>query len=222
MPTVPTVAILGGTGPLGRGLALRLARAGHPVVVGSRDAGRASAVAADLDVGTGPTPSGAASADACAAADVVVVAVPYDGLDGVLAGVRDACAGKVVVSCVNAIAFDGRGPRPVPVPAGSAAQACQAALPEARVVNAFNNVSAKHLGDPAVELSEDVLVCGDDEDAVTAALALVDAIPGLRGVAVGPLRLAGTVEAMTALILAINRRVRRSVGVRVAGLPEGA
>lgn len=216
----PTVALVGGTGPLGRGLALRLARAGHDVVLGSRSAERAHAAAVGLDVvGTTGTARGATNDDACAAADVVVITVPYEGMRDLLGDLRAAVDGKVVVSCVNALAFDSRGPHPVPVPAGSAAEECQAALPGARVVCAFNSVSAKHLSDPSAVLDEDVLVCGDDEASVTQVVGLVDAIPGLRGVAAGPLRLAGTVEAMTAVILSINRRVKRSTGLRLVGLP---
>lgn len=218
----PRLGFVGGTGPLGRGLALRFARAGYDVAIGSRSAERALEVVAgfpQLSEHVGDV-AGATNDVACSMADVVFVTVPFDALDRSLEAVRDGCDGKTVVSCVNALAFDARGPYPVPVAAGSAAEAVQAALPGSQVTCAFNSVSAKHLGDPGAVLDEDVLVCGDDPAEVGITVGLVDAIPGLRGVAVGPLRLAGTVEAVTAVILSINRRVKRSVGLRVSGLPD--
>ena len=211
------VGILGGTGPQGRGLTRRFAAAGHTVVIGSRDAGRAQEVAAGYaSVGS---VTGAANADA-AAAELVVVTVPYEGHADLLRRLADELAGKIVVNCVNPLGFDKQGPYVLPVPAGSAAQEAQEILPASTVVAAFHHVSAVHLDDPAVERIEgDVLVLGEDREAVQTVCELATAIPGARGVYAGRLRLAGQVEALTANLIAINRRYKAHAGLRVTDLP---
>ena len=210
------VGILGGTGPQGRGLARRLATAGHPVVLGSRDAERAAAVAADLaDAGD---VSGAANEEA-ASAELVIVTVPYAGHADLLASLAEPLAGKIVVDCVNPLGFDKQGPYVLPVEAGSAAQEAQALLPRSTVVAAFHHVSAVLLEDPAVEHIEgDVLVLGEDRDAVAVVCDLATAIPGARGVYAGRLRLAAQVEGMTANLIAVNRRYKTHAGLSVTGL----
>ncbi|MQA16429.1 MAG: NADPH-dependent F420 reductase, partial [Pseudonocardiaceae bacterium] len=146
-----TVGVLGGTGPQGRGLAYRWAVAGLPVVIGSRDAERADKAAAELAERSGSDlPRGADNAACAAAADVVLVAVPYDGHAALLEPLRDPLAGKIVIDCVNALAFDSRGPAALAVPEGSAAQQAESLLPESRVTAAFHHVSAVLLDDPAV------------------------------------------------------------------------
>lgn len=212
------IGVLGGTGPQGRGLTRRFAAAGHAVVLGSRSADRATEVAARYaEVGT---VSGATNAEAARAGELVVVTVPYEGHAALLAGLRDELAGKVVVDCVNPLGFDRQGAHPLPVPAGSAAQEAQQLLPGSTVVAAFHHVSAARLDDPAVDrVEEDVLVLGDDRAAVDAVCALAAAVPGMRGVAAGRLRLAAAVEALTANLIAVNRRYKVHAGLIVSDLP---
>jgi NADPH-dependent F420 reductase len=216
-----TVAVLGGTGPQGRGLVRRWAAAGIATVIGSRDAGRAAEVAAELAEATGRDVRGLANADAAAAGDVVVVAVPYDGHADLLRSLAATLAGKVVVDCVNPLGFDKQGGYALPVPDGSAAQEAAALLPDSTVVAAFHHVSAVVLNDPEISsVDTDVLVLGEgeDRDATDLVRALADAIPGVRGVYAGRLRNAGQVEALTANLIAINRRYRAHAGVRITDI----
>jgi NADPH-dependent F420 reductase len=204
--------VLGGTGPQGRGLARRLALAGLPVVLGSRESDRAARVAADLPAGV----RGMSNADCAAAADLVVVAVPYAGHADLLRELATTLAGKVVIDCVNPLGFDPQGAFALDVAEGSAAQQAAALLPEATVVAAFHHVSAVLLEDPAVtSLDTDVLVLGDDRAATDLVADLVGLIPGMRGIYAGRLRNARQVEAMTANLIAVNRRYRAHAGLRV-------
>ena len=212
-----TVGILGGTGAQGRGLARRLAMAGHRVVLGSRDPSRAAATAQGYEQ-IGEVTGGSNSE--AAAAELVIVAVPYDGHAALLESVRAELVGKIVIDCVNPLGFDAQGPYPLRVEAGSAAQEAQLALPESTVVAAFHHVSAIHLDDPEVtEIEGDVLVLGEDRDAVATVCELATAIPGARGIYAGRLRLAGQVEALTANLIAINRRYKAHAGLHVTDLP---
>jgi 8-hydroxy-5-deazaflavin:NADPH oxidoreductase len=216
-----TVAVLGGTGPQGRGLVRRWAAAGIPTVIGSRDADRASEVAAELAAATGGDVRGLANADAAAAADVVVVAVPYDGHADLLQSLAAALAGKVVVDCVNPLGFDKQGSFALAVPDGSAAQEAAALLPGSTVVAAFHHVSAVVLNDPEISsVDTDILVLGEgeDRDATDLVRALADAIPGVRGVYAGRLRNAHQVEALTANLIAVNRRYQAHAGLRVTDI----
>jgi NADPH-dependent F420 reductase len=207
-----TVAVLGGTGEQGRGLARRFGLAGVRVVLGSRDAARAQAAAALLpgDV------SGADNAAAARAGDVVVVAVPWDGHRELLVALADDLRGKVVVDCVNPLGFDRQGAYALPVEEGSAAQQALAVLPDSRVVAAFHHVSAVLLLDESVEtVDTDVLVLGDDREATDLVQALASRIPGMRGVYGGRLRNAHQVEALTANLISVNRRYKAHAGLRV-------
>jgi 8-hydroxy-5-deazaflavin:NADPH oxidoreductase len=209
-----TVGILGGTGDQGRGLARRLAMAGNRVIIGSRDAGRAAAAAAGL--GLPPQVTGAVNEDTARAADLVIAAVPYEGHAELLARLAGALEGKIVVDCVNPLAFDARGSYAIPVPEGSAAQQAAAVLGGSTVVGAFHHVSATLLLDPEVaELDQDVLVLGDDRYATDLVQALAERIPGVRGVYAGRLRTCGQVEALTANLVAVNRRYKAHAGLRV-------
>jgi 8-hydroxy-5-deazaflavin:NADPH oxidoreductase len=216
-----SVGILGGTGDQGRGLAYRLARAGQRVVIGSRAASRGEDAAAQLSNLPGVPAgvlSGGDNAAACAT-DVVIVAVPWDGHAELLAGLRDALAGRIVVDCVNPLGFDKQGAYPLPVPEGSAAQQAAALLPSSRVCAAFHHLSAVLLMDPAVERMElDVLVLGDDREATGLVQALAGRIDGMRGVYAGRLRNAGQVEALTANLIAVNRRYSAHAGIRLTDL----
>ncbi len=216
-----TVAVLGGTGPQGRGLARRWASAGIPVVIGSRDADRAAEAAAELASATGGDVRGLSNADAAAAGDVVLVSVPYDGHADLLRSLAPALAGKVVVDCVNPLGFDQQGGYALDVPDGSAAQEAAVLLPESTVVAAFHHVSAVVLNDPDItSVDTDVLVLGEaeDRDATDLVRALADAIPGVRGVYAGRLRNARQVEALTANLIAINRRYKAHAGIRVTDI----
>jgi len=194
--------------------------AGHEVLLGSRDAGRAQETAAGL-AGAGQV-SGVANADATDA-DVVVVAVPYEGHADLLTSLAAALEGKVVVDCVNPLGFDKQGPFPIDVADGSAAQEAQRLLPGSTVVAAFHHVSAVLLDDPDVtDIPGDVLVLGEDREVVGRVIELAESIPGARGVYAGRLRLARTVEAFTANLIAVNRRYKTHAGIAVTGLPEPA
>jgi hypothetical protein len=201
---------------------LRLAQAGHVVVLGSRDAQRAEAKAKELraEHGLGEAVLRGAANDEAAGADVVVVAVPFDGLEDTLEPLAPVLAGKVVISCVNRLGFDKLGPHPIPVAAGSAAELVAATAPQGRVVGAFHHVPAGRMrrGQGAVEM--DVLITGDDDAACATTSDLVAAIPGMRAVLAGPLRLTRPLEELTAVVIEVNRRYGVAAGVRIAGLPD--
>ncbi|MGC9667202.1 NADPH-dependent F420 reductase [Planosporangium sp. 12N6] len=214
-----TVGILGGTGPQGRGLAYRFARAGQQVRIGSRSTERGAQAAAEIagmpGVVSGNHVTGGDNAYACGA-DVVIVAVPWEGHDDLLTSLAGALAGKIVVDCVNPLGFDKQGPYVLPVPEGSAAQQAEALLPESRVCAAFHHVSAVLLSDPEVPAMDlDVLVLGDDRGAVAVVQALAGRIDGMRGLHAGRLRNAGQIEGLTANLIAMNRRYKAHAGVRV-------
>ena len=211
-----TIAVLGGTGPQGRGLARRFAASGLKVVIGSRAAERAESTAAELAEATGGAISGADNAGAAEQGDVVVVAVPWDGHGELLQSLTSQLAGKVVVDCVNPLGFDKQGAYALPVEEGSAAQQAAALLPESIVVGAFHNVSAVLLEDPEVEsVDTDVLVLGDKREATDLVQALADTIPGVRGIYGGRLRNAHQVEAFTANLISANRRYKAHSGLRI-------
>jgi 8-hydroxy-5-deazaflavin:NADPH oxidoreductase len=209
------IAILGGTGEQGRGLARRFAMAGHAVIVGSRSRERAYAVAREVRHGVRGLPNREASLEA----DVVIAAVPWEGHGELLAGLAADLAGKIVVDCVNPIGFDSRGAYRLPVAEGSAAEQAAALLPDSRVVAAFHHVSAVLLLDPEVKtIDMDVLVLGDDRQATDLVQALAARIPGVRGVYAGRLRNCGQVEALTANLVSINRRYKAHAGIRITDI----
>ncbi|WP_150245896.1 NADPH-dependent F420 reductase [Nocardiopsis quinghaiensis] len=216
-----TVAVLGGTGDQGRGLARRFALAGHTVHLGSRSAERAERAAGDLVEGESVPIDvrGLDNAGAAAAGDIVIVAVPWEGHRELLEGLAEPLSGKIVVDCVNPLGFDKRGPFALDVAEGSAAEQAAEVLPDSRVTAAFHHVSAVVLLDPEVdEVDLDVLVLGEDRAATDAVRALADRIPGVRGVFGGRLRNAHQVEALTANIIAVNRRYKTHAGIRITGL----
>ena len=215
-----TIALLGGTGPQGRGLALRLAVAGHQVLLGSRNAERARSVVAELLAGRDLPVTGLANADAAGAADVVFLVFPFEGQAAVLPGLAEATADKVVVDVINPLGWDERGAYPLDVPEGSAAEQAQALLPRARVTAAFHHAPPRLLADLDREVDTDVLVAGDDPAARALVLQLADQIPGCRGIDAGPLRLARQLEGFTAVVVGVNRRYRIHAGVRLTRLSE--
>lgn len=207
-----TIGIIGGTGPQGRGLALRWAVAGRDVVIGSRSADRAAQTAAEIGHGV----RGAANPDCAEEADVVVVTVPWDGHEATLKELEPQLRGKLVVDSVNPLGFDKQGPYPLAVAEGSAAQQAAAVLPESTVTAAFHHVSAVSLADLSIDdLALDVLVLGEDREAVGRVIELVGLLPGMRGIYGGRLRNAHQVEALTANLIAINRRYKAHSGIRV-------
>ncbi|MCF6476091.1 NADPH-dependent F420 reductase [Nonomuraea sp. MG754425] len=210
-----SIAILGGTGDQGKGLARRFALAGHPVLIGSRSAQRAQEAAESIGAGA----TGDENAVVAARADIVIVAVPYEGHKALLESLRAELSGKIVVDCVNPLGFDKQGAYALPVEEGSAAQQAAAVLPDSRVVAAFHHVSAVVLMDPAVgKVDLDVLVLGDDREATDTVQALAEAIPGVRGVYGGRLRNAHQVEALTANIISVNRRYKAHAGLRITDI----
>ena len=210
-----TIGILGGTGPQGKGLALRWAVAGQSVMIGSRDSRRAAEIAAELGHGI----TGGANYDVAAETDIVLVAVPYDGHAALITEVAPAVSGKVLIDCVNPLGFDKQGAFPLTVPEGSAAQQAAALAPDARVVAAFHHISAVKLQDLEQELDIDVLVLSEDREAADEVIALASLVPGMRGVFAGRLRNAGQVEALTANLISINRRYKVHSAIRITDLP---
>ena len=203
-----TVSVLGGTGALGTGLACRFAAAGVRVVVGSRSPERARAAAATL------ARSARGAVSAARAGDVVIVAIPWSAHGPLLAALAEALLGKVVVDCVNPLEFDEHGAYPLRVPEGSAAQQAAALLPGSRVVAAFHHVSAAELHDLADRPTTRVIpVLGQDEQATELVQALVDSMPGMRGVYGGRLHCAGRVEARTEELINRDRRQRAGLAV---------
>ena len=221
MGAAQAVGILGGTGPAGRGLGLRLAAAGWEVVLGSRAAERADEGARSAVAAAGGRADGlrGGTNEEAASQPAVVVATPYDGAAATVRALRGQLEGKVVVSMVNAITrVAGEFQALLPV-RGSMAATLQGVLPGSHVTGAFHHLPAGALGDLDEILDADVLVCADDDGAAAATLAMVEAVPGLRGVRAGTLASATAVEALTPVLLNVNVRYKAHVAVRLAGLP---
>lgn len=211
-----TIAILGGSGPQGRGLARRFASAGLTVVIGSRTPERAQLAAEQLVRATGGAVRGEANAAAAEAGDIVLVVVPWAGHAELLREMEAHLVGKIVVDCVNPLGFDRQGAFALPVEEGSASEQAASLLPRSRVVGAFHHVSAALLDDAELSrIDTDVLVLGDDREATDLVQSLADAVPGMRGVYGGRLRNAHQVEALTANLVSINKRYKAHAGVRI-------
>jgi NADPH-dependent F420 reductase len=215
------IAILGGTGAQGTGLALRLAAAGHGVTIGSRDADKARGAASEASARTGKAVAGADNRSAAGGAEIVVLTVPYAVQRATVEDVLDQLQGKILVDATVPLV-----PPKVSVvqlPDGqSAIAAIQALAGKAvRVVSAFQNVSAQHLKDLEHAVDCDVLVCGDDQGACDIVIGLCADI-GLRGLYSGPIRNSAAAEALTSVLININRRykVPGGAGIRITGIPE--
>ena len=214
------LGFLGGTGPEGKGLAIRLALAGEETIIGSRDAQRARKAAEEL-VQLAPKAriEGAENAEAAARSDVVFLTVPYEGQRPLLEQLRDALRGKAVVDVVAPMQFQrGRGASAVAVEAGSAAQEAQQLLPESMVVGAFQNVSAVDLQQPDVVMAGDVVICSDHQGAKDLVMDLARKIPNLRPVDGGRLANSKYVEQITPLLVNINRIYKIHAGIQIVGL----
>jgi hypothetical protein len=212
------VAILGGTGKEGAGLAARWAQAGHAIVIGSRDAERARAKAAELRQVTGAaTISGEGNPEAARQGAVVVLALPAQGLASTLPELRAGCAGKVVISTVVPLTFGG-GRLFTPPAAGSSAEEAQALLPEAKVVAAFHHIAAHELSSTEHAIDCDLLLCGGDAASKQVVTDLATSM-GLRSIDVGGLTNAGPLEGITAVLATINRRYKlKNSGIKITGL----
>ncbi len=214
------LAFLGGTGPEGRGLALRLAMAGEQTIIGSRDAARAAAAADELlKITPGACIQGAANADAAARADVVFLTFPYEGQRPTLEQMREALDGKVVVNVIAPIQFQrGRGASAIEVDAGSAAQEAQELLPGSLVAAAFQNASAEELQEPGLAMEGDVVICTDHAAAKETVMELVPKIPNLRPVDGGARANAKYVEQITPLLVNITRIYKIHAGIKITGV----
>ena len=214
------VGILGGTGPAGGGLALRLADAGLAVVIGSRSAERAEQACEDLRKQHPERELKLEGGDnlRAASADLVVVATPWDGAPPTVASVSDSLAGKVVISMANALVKVGDEFHALVVPRGSVAAQVQAAAPAARVAAAFHHLPAKALAALDKPIDADVLVCADDRAAYSATAELVGLMPNLRALDTGSLSSAPAIEAMTAVLLQLNIRYKTRAAIKVTGI----
>jgi NADPH-dependent F420 reductase len=212
-----SIGVIGGTGPEGKGLAARFARAGLEVVIGSRSPERGEDAALDVRDTAGGKVRGGTNAEA-AAADVIVVTLPYSGQAETLEALRDKIGDKVVVSTVVPMQFAAGKVTMLQVEDGSAAEEIQRILPQARVVGAFQNLAARKLFDIDHELDGDVIVCSDDKDALRQVIWLAEQIPGLRGVNGGPLAASRYVEGITTLLVHINRNYKTESHVKIVGV----
>jgi len=225
--SIRPVAIIGGTGPAGMGLALRWARAGEAIIIGSRDEQRAQAAAAAIQrkAGNQANVSGMENSLACNAADILMLTVPFDGQATLLKQLKNSFTeGSILIDATVplASAVGGRASRPLGVWQGSAAQQAAELVPKGiSVVAAFHNLSADLLnGDDPVDC--DVVVCSDDPDAAQLTCELAAKIPGVRAVDGGKLENARIVEQITALLIGLNIRHKGHAGIRITGLPPAA
>jgi 8-hydroxy-5-deazaflavin:NADPH oxidoreductase len=218
-----TVAVLGGTGKEGGGLALRWAKAGYKVILGSRSAEKAQAEAEVMNKELGSANvSGAANLDAAKQADVIVLAVPYAGQKATADDVRSALAGKILIDVTVPLVPPKVSVVQMP-PEGSAVLALQKHLgADVKVVSAFQNISAEHLRDLHHVMDCDVLVCADDQAAGDVGVELAEAA-GMKAWFCGPLANSVVAEGMTSLLIGINRRYKiPGSGIRITGQPKPA
>ncbi|WP_199224008.1 NADPH-dependent F420 reductase [Paraconexibacter algicola] len=219
------ISIIGGSGALGYGLAVRLGRAGIPVTIGSRDAARA-VEAAERAAAAVPDGSftGLGNAEAAAESSIVILSVPFRNQSETLTNLKTTLQpGQLVVDATVplAAAVSGKATRILGVWQGSAAQQAQEMVPEGvRVVSAFHTVAAAHLGDLDWQLDEDILVCGDKKDDKARVIELIGKIDGLRGVDAGKLEMSRIVESLTPLLIGINVRHKTHAGIKITGLPS--
>jgi NADPH-dependent F420 reductase len=217
-----TVAIIGGSGALGFALALRWAKAGVDVCIGSREQGKAAEAARKIrEAVSDAKVAGFANAEAAANAATVVLTVPFAAQAGTLTSIKSVMKDKVLVDTTVplAVAVGGRATRLLGVWEGSCAQAAQALLPGVAVVSAFHSISAELLHDIDAVMDCDVLICGDDAAAKQKVSALVALIPGMRALDAGSLEMSRICESMTALLISLNRRYKtRHSGIRITGI----
>jgi 8-hydroxy-5-deazaflavin:NADPH oxidoreductase len=223
---LPTIPIVGGTGALGAGLALRWAKAGAPIVLGSRSPERAEEAAAKLrEKAPGAQVEGMLNDEAAKQAEIVFLTVPFRAQSENLNNLREALQpGQILVDCTVplAAAVSGKATRSLGVWQGSAAQQAQEMVPDGvTVIAALHTVGAPTLADPGAVLDEDVLVCGDRKADKTRVARLIELIPGLRPVNAGALEMARIVEQLTPMLISINTRYKAHAGIKLTGLPDG-
>jgi 8-hydroxy-5-deazaflavin:NADPH oxidoreductase len=222
---LPPIPILGGTGALGAGLALRWAMAGAPVVLGSRSAERGSEAAAKIrEKVEGADVRGMDNAAAAAEAEIVFLTVPFRAQSENLQNLREALEpGQILVDCTVplAAAVSGKATRSLGVWQGSAAQQAQEMVPEGvTVVGGLHTISAPNLADLGHELDEDVLLCGDRKADKARVARLIELIGGLRAVNAGALEMARIVEQLTPMLISVNIRYKAHAGIKLTGLPD--
>jgi 8-hydroxy-5-deazaflavin:NADPH oxidoreductase len=222
---LPTIPIVGGTGALGAGLALRWAKAGAPIVLGSRSAERAEEAAAKLrEKVSGAQIEGMLNEEAAKQAEIVFLTVPFRAQSENLNNLREALQpGQILVDCTVplAAAVSGKATRSLGVWQGSAAQQAQEMVPEGvTVIAALHTIGAPTLADPDAELDEDVLICGDRKADKAKVARLIELIPGLRPVNAGALEMARIVEQLTPMLISINTRYKAHAGIKLTNLPD--
>lgn len=214
------LAFVGGTGPEGLGLAMRFARAGHEVAIGSRSAERGEEAAAKVrEAVPGAKATGADNAAVVADSEVVFLTFPYSGQAATLEALAPALAGKIVCNVVAPLEFrQGVGAVALDVPGGSALQEAIARLPESRVVSAFQNLSAEELQHLDHPIEADVLVCGRDAEAKQVIIGLANQIEGVRGIDAGGPSQSRYVEMLTSLLINLNRKHKTQTSIRIVGI----
>jgi NADPH-dependent F420 reductase len=219
------IPIIGGTGALGYGLALRWARAGQPIVIGSRESGRAEEAADRVraEVDTAEV-EGLQNAEAAARGPIVFLTVPFRAQSETLTNLKDVLSeGQLLVDCTvpTAAAVSGKAVRTLGVWQGSAAQQAEEMVPDGvTVISALHTVNAKRLADEG-PLDEDVLICGDRKADKARVARLIEEIEGLRTVNAGALEMSRIVETLTSMLISINVRYKAAAGIRITDLPEG-
>jgi NADPH-dependent F420 reductase len=213
------IAFIGGTGPEGMGLAVRFLKSGNAVFIGSRTEERAAeAVAKIQEIVPEGEIYGGFNHEGCEKAEFLFVTVPGDAHHDVLTGLAEMIGDKIVVDCVAPMVFDKDGPRPTPPEAGSAAEEAQQVLTNAKVVSAFHHLDAKQLAAIATPMQGDVIVCSDHKPAKKKVMALVEEIEYVRALDGGPLSNSRITEAVTALLIHINRNYKAHSGIRITGV----
>jgi NADPH-dependent F420 reductase len=216
------IGVLGATGPAGHAVAVQFAGVGYEVLVGSRAIERAEQTVSELqerwrgrNLRLLP-----ADNDTAAGAELVVVATPWEGIITTVSALEPKLAGKVVITMANALTRWGKEMVPLLPPTGSVTIAVARFLPHSRVVGAFHHLPAGPWGDLDHPLEADVMVCSDDRDAAAEVIALIDQLPGLRGVDSGGLSSALAIEALTPALLEVNRHYKTHAAIRITGLPQ--
>lgn len=213
------IALIGGTGQEARGLALRLARIGEEVIIGSRDQAKAERKAAELNQELNqPLVRGLENPAAVAAADLAILTIPYSGHGATLPSLIEPLTNKILIDAT--VPLDPTNIRQLARPSElSAAEEAQRILgPSVRVVAAFQNISSHALRDPSAEIDCDVLVCGDEKEAKSLVMDLIERLQ-MRALDAGPLKMARSVEHITPLLLSLNRRYKsKHAGIRITGI----
>jgi NADPH-dependent F420 reductase len=217
---LPTLGFLAGTGPLGQGLALRLALAGYEVLIGSRSAERAEGIVKELLDGRDLPITGVGNAEAAERGEIVYLMFPWAGQAEALPPLAGAIGDKITVSTISPLTFGAHGPEVPELPDGSSAAEARRLLPQARLVSGFHDVAAGKLKAVEKPVETDILICGDDAEAKAIVIGHADAIEGVRGIDAGGLQLSRELEGLTAVLVSVNKRYKVRAGVRVTGLSD--